>query len=188
LNLAPQLALAIQCQRVVPVVLAGVHSEASQRAQEYLLGVDQERFEAHERFFTSEVPKWLRNQFGISVDRESSGVFGFSNGAAFALTMGIRQRERYGTVIAFSVPRTAKPISGSDYSAPPVPRCYLASGRREVGIRKNTLAIFDTLRKHGVDCVYRERDASHDFDFWAEELPRALDWAFDVDRSGANSK
>jgi enterochelin esterase-like enzyme len=40
------------------------------------------------------------------------------------------------------------------------------------------LALSQMLEKQGVDCLYSERDAGHDFCFWADELPRALQWAF----------
>ncbi|MGO9110045.1 MAG: alpha/beta hydrolase [Thermoguttaceae bacterium] len=177
-RLAPFVAAAIKSKRISPVVLVGVHNSQMHRAEEYLLGVRPELFEAHEQFFTIEVPQWLRNDFGLSTTRECSGVFGYSNGGAFVMAMGRRHREQFGVVISFSAPRTAQPVPKSEYLLRPVPRHYLAAGTREFGIRKNMLALSQMLEKQGVDCLYSERDAGHDFCFWADELPRALQWAF----------
>ena len=176
--LAPSVASAIQQDNLPPVVLVGVHSEASHRAEEYLHGVNPSWFEAHGQFFAVEVPSWLKSRYGISAERESCAVFGFSNGSAFATTMGIRHRDRFGTVIAFSVPRVPAPVSESEYSVRPVPRYYLAAGKRERGFKKATQAIAQILEKHGVEYVYREREAGHDFSFWTDEFPQALQWAF----------
>lgn len=183
-RLALPVAAVIQAGRVPPVVLVRVHSSVSQRAEEYVLGVNQERFEAHERFFTMDIPARLQNRFGLSAGRESNGVFGYSNGGAFVMAMGRRHREQFGIVIAFSAPRTAQRVPKSEYLPRPVPRHYLAAGTREFGIRKNMLALSQMLEKQGVDCLYSERDAGHNFSFWADELPRALQWAFCADTSG----
>jgi enterochelin esterase-like enzyme len=127
-RLAPFVAAAIKSNRISPVVLVGVHNSQMHRAEEYLLGVRPELFEAHEQFFTIEVPQWLRNDFGLSTTRECSGVFGYSNGGAFAMAMGRRHREQFGVVISFSAPRTAQPVPKSEYLLRPVPRHYLAAG------------------------------------------------------------
>ena len=176
-ELAASVASAIQQERLPPVVLVGVHSEASHRAEEYLHGVKPSWFEAHQQFFAVEVPHWLTLQYGISAEREFSAVFGYSNGSAFAMTMGTRHRDRFGTVIAFSVPRASASFRIRD-SVRPVPRYYLAAGKLERGFRKVTHAIAKTLEKHSVEHTYREPEAGHDFGFWIEEFPLALQWAF----------
>lgn len=163
---------------IPPIVLIGVHSSSNNRAQEYVVGVNKTVFEAHERFFVEEVPQWLEAELGISPERQTCGVFGFSNGGTFAVSMGVRHRDKFGVVIAFSVAPGPERTAGSEFAATPVPRYYLAAGTREGGFRKTTRAIARTLGRHGVTCVYQEREAGHDFSFWATEFPQAIRWAF----------
>ena len=171
-------ASAIEEGFIPPIVLIGVHSSPSDRAQEYVCGVDQNRFEAHERFFTEEVPQWLEAEFGLSAERQACGIFGFSNGGTFAISMGLRHCDTFGVVIAFSVAPGPDTIAESKSAASPIPRFYLAASKKEGGFRKTTRAVARTLEKHGVEHVYREREAGHDFSFWCAEFPQALRWAF----------
>lgn len=130
-----RLTQAMEHEEVPPTILVGAHSSDQFRPHEYVLGIDHERFAAHERFFTEEVYGWARDRLGVLPPRQSCGVFGFSNGAAFALAMGARRREQFGVVIAFSVAGGADRIEESAYVQRPSARYYLSSGTR-----KNRLA------------------------------------------------
>ncbi len=163
---------------VPPIVLIGVHSDPRRRAQEYLSDVEPQLFDAHERFFAGQILDWARRQYGVAKDRQFCGVFGFSNGGAFALSMGARQRDKFGVVIAFSIAGGADRVPEAEYARRPIPRYYLSAGTREKPFRNTGRVLARMLSKQGVKHHSTERAAGHDFDFWAAELPEAIRWAF----------
>jgi len=177
---------------VPAVIVVGVHSaeggsavEAYDpgqdvRAQEYLLGENQERFEAHERFFVYEVWDWAARTLGASSSREGCALFGFSNGGAFAISMGIRHPERYGTVIAFSLGEGVRGWGTPQWATDTTPRHYLVAGTLEPfwGPTSRWAAV---LARLNVEHVYHERVCGHDLLMWEEELPGAVAWAFRED-------
>jgi enterochelin esterase-like enzyme len=177
----------IEREGVPPVILIGVHSSERYRAKEYIHGVDDRRFEAHERFFTDEVYRWTTAKFDLSIVRESCGVFGFSNGGAFALSMGARHREKYGVVIAFSIAGGPDRVQESEYARRPIAKYYLSAGTREKPFCRTGRAVAKLLAKHSVDHVSTERCAGHDFGFWDFELPAAIRWSFHMKNGRPNS-
>jgi enterochelin esterase-like enzyme len=177
-SFSPRLDLAIERESVPGVVLVGVHSSDRYRPKEYLDGVDHRRFLAHERFFADEVYRWAIAEFDLSAARQACGVFGFSNGAAFALSMGARHRDKYGVVIAFSISGGPDRVAESEYARRPIARYYLSAGTREKPFCKTARAVARRLANHGIEHVSTERSAGHDFRFWNSELPGAIRWAF----------
>ncbi|MHB0958187.1 MAG: alpha/beta hydrolase [Pirellulaceae bacterium] len=177
-NFSERLHCEMKGGRIPSVVFVGVHSCSDLRAKEYIPGVDCERFAAHEQFFSDEIFRWTYSEFCVSRERESCGVFGFSNGAIFALTMGARHREKYGAVIAFSVPGSADRFLAFEGAQAPLSKFYLSAGTREKPIRTTTRAIADILTNSGFETVCTLRTAGHDFPFWSMELPEALRWSF----------
>jgi enterochelin esterase-like enzyme len=175
---ADRLAQEIDGGRAPPIILIGVHSVEEHRAREYVLGVDAQRFEAHEHYFADEIRRWARSEFALLPGRHSCGVFGFSNGGTFALAMGIRHRDQYGVVIAFSIAGGADRIEAAEYARRPSPRFYLSAGTREKPFRDTGRAIAKLLSKHGVENVSTERCAGHEFGFWNSELPVAIRWSY----------
>jgi len=167
-----------------PVILVGVHSDPRLRAYEYVDGIDSSLFLAHEHFFTDEVYRWAIAKFTLACAWPACGVFGFSNGGAFALSMGVRHREKYGVVIAFSIAGVPHRIEESEYARRPAARYYLSAGTREKPFRATGRAIARILAKNEVEHVITERHAGHDFDFWNSELCEAIRWAFPEDKLG----
>ena len=167
-----------------PVILVGVHSSEQYRAEEYIDGADQFRFEAHERFFTDEVYRWANAEFSLSTSRQSCAVFGFSNGGAFALSIGVRHRERYGVVIAFSIAGGADRVAESEYARRPVAKYYLSAGTRERPFCKTARGLAKILSRHNVEHVHTEQCAGHEFSFWESEFPKAIRWSFPKNDSG----
>jgi enterochelin esterase-like enzyme len=169
---------AIDAQQIPPVGLIGVHQSSIYRAEEYLYGIDEQRFCSHERFFTEEVIAWTKSQFGVGADRDLRGVFGFSNGGAFAIHMALHHGDKFAVAIAFSVPRSPKRATIADFKQSEIGSCYLAAGKRERGFKRETRAIANALQRSGKKCVYHERDAGHEARFWAAELSMAIAWSF----------
>ena len=147
------------------------------RAQEYLMGENPERFQAHERFFVYEVSDWAEQTLGASNHREERAVFGFSNGGGFAVSMGVRHPEHYGTVLAFSLAMGSEGWGTPKWSADIAPRHYLVAGTLE-SFQDTTARWAAKLTRIGVEHVHRERVCGHDFVLWEEEFPGAVAWAF----------
>lgn len=101
------------------------------RAQEYLLGENPERSETYERFFVYEASDWAEQALGASSNREERAVFGYSNGGGFAVSMGIRHPERYGTALAFSLGVGPEGWGTPEWTADTAPRHYLIAGTLE---------------------------------------------------------
>lgn len=165
---------------IPPIVLVGVHSppgpfpDPSQdlRAHEYLPGYDPARFQAHERFFTEEVPAWAGRELGVATDPAQRAVFGYSNGGVFAAMMALRHPERYGHSLAFSL--GVPPGLPRSTTA----RFYLVAGTLEPGFHSRTQEFAGELADYGVDHVFRDRVSGHDSVMWQEEFPKAVQWAF----------
>ena len=167
----------IRSRDVQEVVLVGVHS-SQHRSQEYTLGQDDLRFRLHEQFFTEELPDWLNAEFGLASERHQTGIFGFSHGGAFALTMASRHRDLYGVVIAFSTAGEFEQLQITEENTHRTPRFYLSAGNREKPLLKATRHFAKYLKRHKIECVVTERHAGHDYEYWETELPIALNWGF----------
>lgn len=164
---------------VPPVLLVGVEAKPDPvRQQEYLPGVARRRFEQHHRFFVEEVRAWAEAQLGAGRSRERRAVFGASNGARFAVEVGLRHPEVYGTVIAFSMAGAASVRRAARRRAAERPRHYLVAGTLEHAFHANTARHAAALAAAGVVHVFRERVAGHDLLLWREEFPDAVAWAF----------
>ena len=165
--------------RIPPIVSVGVtfgeDAGADRRAQEYLPGFHPERFEAHRRFFVEEVPGWAEAELGVTASREGRGIFGVSNGAAFAAAMGVRHPERFGTVIAFSLGITGAAPAWAPGEAP---HHYLCAGSLEEGFERGTRRWAEVVQAAGATVVHRTWVSGHDPVMWDGELPDALEWAY----------
>jgi enterochelin esterase-like enzyme len=177
-DFASKLERAIRLGHAPSVVVVGVHSHPEYRNREYLAGMDARRFGAHESFFTNEVYQWSHAHFALEPSHRSCGVFGYSCGAAFALAVGTRHPEKYGNVIAFSVAGATDKVDESDYARPMNSRFYMSAGTKEPSFRDRSRAIASVLGARGVNYKYTEKTAGHDPEFWASELPEAIQWCF----------
>ena len=61
------------------------------------------------------------------------------------------------------------------YCDRPRPRVYMTCGTSDPLLTPNR-ALAERLRGTGLDVTYREGNGGHDWDFWNEALPQALDW------------
>jgi enterochelin esterase-like enzyme len=59
-----------------------------------------------------------------------------------------------------------------------VPRAYLVAGSQEPFFLENARRWADALQSAGADVVMAERTGSHGDDFWREEFPMMVQWAF----------
>jgi enterochelin esterase-like enzyme len=176
-QLTAQWAQTLEAADVPPAMIVGAHraDDEMRRLHEYSPGFDPDRFAAHERFFTDDVPRWARSRFGVALPAQRTAVFGVSAGGELALALGLRHPERYGFVFCAS--------PGAGYRPPavmpsPLPRAYLVADTQEPFFLGNATRWADALRAAGADIVMTERAGSHGGAFWREEFPLMMSWAF----------
>ena len=159
-------------------LVVGVHGmpDDDGRLKEYVPGFDESRFGAHERFFVEDVRRWVHSRFGVAMPAERTAVWGASLGGEFALGMGLRHPDTYGVVFSASPGGGYKPPAVMPASLPGV---YLVAGTQEPFFLDNAVRWADALRSAGADVVMAERDGSHGADFWGEEFPLMVAWAFE---------
>ena len=167
-----------------PTLIVGAHRAADEtrRLREYsaagsaaAFGADPERFDAHEAFFVKDVYGWARSRLDVELGADRTAVCGVSAGGEFALAMGLRHPEIYGTVFCAS--------PGAGYRPPEtlperLPRTYLVAGTREPFFLENATRWAVALRDAGADVILTRRVGSHGDPFWRNEFVRMVAWAF----------
>ncbi|HEV2637477.1 MAG TPA: alpha/beta hydrolase-fold protein [Actinocrinis sp.] len=167
----------LEAAEVPPTMIVGAHRAADEtlRLHEYSARFDAERFAAHERFFAQDVRQWASSRFGVALPAARTAVFGVSAGGELALAMGLGHPDVYGAVFCAS--------PGGGYLPPevmpnPLPRAYLVAGEQEPFFRENAARWARALGDAGADVVMSERTGSHGGDFWRQEFPLMVAWAF----------
>ena len=136
---------------------------------------DRERFAAHARFFAGDVRQWTRSRFGVALPAGRTAVCGVSASGELSLALGLRRPDIYGVVFSAS--------PGAGYRPPavmpePLPRAYLVAGTEEPFFLENATRWATALRDAGADVVLTERAGSHGGEFWRQEFPLMVAWAF----------
>jgi enterochelin esterase-like enzyme len=167
----------LEAADVPPTMIVGAHRTAAEtlRLHEYSPRFDAERFAAHESFFVRDVRDWTRSRFGVALPAERTAVFGVSASGELALAMGLGHPDVYGAVFCAS--------PGGGYRPPEVmpsslPRAYFVAGEQEPFFLENAARWARALRAAGADVVITERTGSHGGDFWRQEFPLMVAWAF----------
>ncbi|MEM8924355.1 MAG: alpha/beta hydrolase-fold protein [Actinomycetota bacterium] len=174
------------CPRVVVVAAHAAPADpfrGNQRALEYLLGFDEGRYDAHQRFFVDELAAWAETELGVPTRRSVRAVFGCSDGGGHALTTGRANADRYGHLLAFSTGTPPDPARRPEPTSGDHPFVHLCAGTLEQGFHGATAAWAGYLHQMGVDHHFTERVAGHDLIQWCEELPRVLARAWPIDTS-----
>jgi enterochelin esterase-like enzyme len=176
-QLISQWGAVLEVADVPSTMIVGVHRTADEmlRLHEYSPTFDPERFAAHEAFFVEDVRRWTRARFGLALPAERTAVFGVSAGGELALALGLRHPDVYGAVFC------ASPGAGFRPPQPmprPLPRAYLVAGTLEPFFHDNATRWAEALRDEGAGVVMTERVGSHGDDFWREEFPLMVEWAF----------
>jgi enterochelin esterase-like enzyme len=162
---------------VPSTMIVGVHGllDDEARLNEYVPGFDSERFAAHEEFFVNDVRRWVQTRFAAELPAARTAVWGASLGGEFALALGLRHPDVYGSVFSAS--------PGAGYKPPavmprPLPSVYLVAGRQEQFFLDNATRWADALRAARADVVMTVREGPHGGAFWGEEFPLMVTWAF----------
>jgi enterochelin esterase-like enzyme len=181
----------IVASKLPPMVMVGIHGGGYEggapdfkdydtkkdfRAQEYFPGINPARFAKHQKFFCSEVARWAEREYRISGEANDRVLFGCSNGARFVFEMAMRHPDRYGSVLAFSVP------GGGPITLPQglrtKTRFYFEAGTWEQNFLEYTSRLSRALDGVAVAVQFRSRAGGHDEAIWREEFARALLSAF----------
>ena len=159
-------------------VIVGVHGldDDDGRLHEYVESFGGERFEAFERFFVDDVRAWTRSDLDVDLAAGRTAAWGASLGGELALAMGLRHPDIFGVVLCASPGGGFTPASGALPSV--VPRTYLVGGRQEQWFLDNASRWTDALRAAGADVTIEEREGEHGGQFWYDELPSMISWAF----------
>lgn len=169
----------IQRGFIPPTMIVGVHAAPyeptrDRRAEEYILGINDDVYNAHERFFTRTVRRWAELQFGASQDPAKRAIIGFSNGASFAGNTGVRKPDLYGHVMMFSTSKQPLVTLRSVIK----PRYYLLAGTLEPPVYTQTHQFYFSLLLLNAEARFTRRIAGHDHVMWQEEFVSALRWMY----------
>lgn len=175
---ARRLDAAIESGECPSVVVVAAHAaafdpiEGNVRAAEYLPGFDEQRFDAHQRFFVDELAGWAEHELGVPSEPAKRGVFGCSDGGGHALMVARLHHDRFGHVFAYST--GMPPELGAPWDTTSHPFIHLCAGTLEGPFHQATEAWAGYLNMHGARYHFTDRVAGHDLIQWCEELPRAL--------------
>ena len=175
---ASRLVDAIEGADAPSTMIVGVHGmdDDEGRFSEYVPGVDEARFAAHEHFFVNDVADWVLSRFGVALGADRTGVWGASLGGEFALAMGVRHPDVYGAVFSASPGGGYRPTQSLSEGA--LPSFYLVAGREEPFFAENAERWLHAVRDADGDAVMNVRDGDHGGAFWFEEFPLMVSWAF----------
>jgi enterochelin esterase-like enzyme len=176
-QLISQWGAVLEAADVPSTMIVGVHglADETQRLAEYSPALAPERFAAHARFFVEDVRRWTGSRFGVALPAGRTAVCGVSAGGELALAIGLRRPDVYGAVFCAS--------PGAGYRPPALmpgalPRVYLVAGTLEPFFLENATRWAAALRAAGADVVMSERAGSHGGEFWRQEFPLMVAWAF----------
>jgi phospholipase/carboxylesterase len=106
----------------------------------------------------------------FTVDPDRVAIAGFSDGASYALSLGLANGDLFRAVLAFS----------PGFAAPPTrrgrPRVYVSHGitDRVLPIARTSRVLVPRLRREGYDVVYHELDGGHVMQ--PDDVARAWAW------------
>ena len=174
---ARRLDAAIEAGLCPPVVIVAAHSASfdpflgNLRAAEYLPGFDDRRYDAHQRFFVTELAAWAEARLGVPTVRARRGVWGCSDGGGHAALVARFFPQRFGHAFAYS---TGMPPDLQFSWTDEHPFMHLCAGTLEGPFHQATEAWAGYLMMSGARYHFTECVAGHDLVQWAEELPRAI--------------
>jgi enterochelin esterase-like enzyme len=163
---------------VVVAVWPGIEAHDTElRSKEYLLGwpTNAGRFARSESFLLDEVMPLAETRYGASDKPGDRLITGYSSGAAWAVSMAVRNPKVFGQAAAFSL---GWPGAEKGVDTPGRPRLFLSAGSLEPTYYKATLALAERARRSGDEVVLRRLVSGHDDNAWRPMLVEALKWAF----------
>jgi phospholipase/carboxylesterase len=120
------------------------------------------------RFITSMLEQTFDR---VEADVSRIGIGGFSDGASYALTIGLPNGELFSRIVAFSPGFNAAPTREGR------PRIFISHGTRDevLPIERTSRVLVPQLKGQGYDVTYREFDGPHTVP--PDIIRDAFDWA-----------
>ncbi len=144
------------------------------RSREYLRVMDPERFDLHLRFVCDEVMPWAEKRFHLAPTSPHRAVFGFSNGAAFALVASIERPDTFGASLCYSVAAFDRKYLRETVPTKHLPPVWFVSGTLE-SFTRNTSDAQEILMQAGQTAHFEHYVTGHDELMWelafAKDIP-----------------
>lgn len=166
---------------VPPMVMAGMWSAEGRgggntRSEEYLPGFGDARRHAHfQRYFLEEVVPFAALKLGASTRREDRMLFGFSDGAAWALTTALAHPDQFGAATALSI---GWEKAADDIAAANRLKLYFGIGSQETSFKTVTTGIVRKAQRAGGDVVFRTGQGGHEPRVWRPMFKEAASLYF----------
>jgi len=147
------------------------------RSEEYLLGWRGGglAFRKHESFLLNEVLPAMEKQYGASSDPRQRLITGFSSGASWAATMGLRHPDVFPNVAAQSMVWSQEPQQADVANGA---RFYLSAGTLEPTFLDVTTRFAERAKASGHDVTMVTTVSGHTQTIWRPLLLDAIKWAF----------
>lgn len=175
-EIAPVLLVGLWNAPAPPTPPAAFSFSTDSRSQEYLWGVDPDRFQAHQDFLMSEVIPLTVRDHHATQNRDQRMLFGFSSGAAWALTTGLLHPDQFGSVTGASFgwqnAMTATAASAGS------PAFYLSGSEFEPGFLRDSQNAAETLAAAGADAHFQRFVSGHTYLAFSRQFETGLKAAF----------
>ncbi|MGD9582670.1 MAG: alpha/beta hydrolase [Lysobacterales bacterium] len=162
--------------RLPRMLLVGLHAApGSQRWYEYVLALQRGHpaFGPHEQWLMQEVVPLIERSHAVPRTAASRILFGYSNGADWAVATALRNPQAFGHVIALS-PSWPAPLTQPSEARRVT--FFIAAGTLEPSFLKSAREISALFQRHNVAHTLREDLRGHDMTQWEGLLPEALLW------------
>jgi enterochelin esterase-like enzyme len=166
------------------ILLVGVIADTTRepvdgRAAEYIHGYTDgaAMWDAHESFIMNEVLPFAQQKYNAPTDRGRVGIAGYSNSAAWSITMGLRHPDVFGNVISLS-PAGRNAELADTTNATAWPAFYVTGGTLEAAFHAKAVAWAGLFAKAGVRHALREPVAGHDMMVWNALFLDGVRWLF----------
>jgi enterochelin esterase-like enzyme len=175
---APAIEAEIISGRIRPVLVVGIWpgmADPGMRVREYLVGHSIPRFRNQRAFVIGEVLPFAEKTFGASDKPGERMLIGFSDGAAWALSMGLKRPDLFGQVAAVSL---GWPPATDGIDADGRPKLFLAAGVLEPDFYRVTTQAARRAQDSPVPVRFEEFASGHVLVAWQTMLADALAWSF----------
>ena len=173
---APAIEAAILSGQIRPLLVVGLWpGEGGERSREYLQGRSAPRYAEHADFVLNEVLPLVEQKYAPSTGPQDRLIAGFSDGAAWALSTGLKHKDVFGGIVALSF--GWKPAA-SGIDAPDRSRLFLASGLLEPDFNATTREAFRHATGARNPVTFDGYTSGHELPAWRSMLLDALRWFF----------
>jgi enterochelin esterase-like enzyme len=125
-----------------------------------------------EEFLMEELPRWLRDHYGLSPDASHAAVAGMSMGGAGAFHLATRHPDRFGIAVALSGFYPQKLLDRAATVAR-FPAFVQLCGADDPLVGGNR-ALARALQKRRLPFYYREDEGAHTFQYWSHRTSEML--------------